>query len=391
MGKEKTVEELAQEALADSGFDTPTFQDQVFLKRVGKYALWAKPEPILILGETGTGKELVARAIHRLGGGKPEDFKHILCPGIPSGLIESTLFGHKRGAFTGAIKDQKGAFDIKDGTVFLDEIGDFPLELQPKLLKVLNDGTYIPVGDTKEKRTSCRVISATNRDIAHDDGYRRDLYQRIGVLVIRIPTLRDEIRKARIHSNMLNVFFTGYLWEKIGSAELTPEAINKLSSYHWPGNYRELKSVLTRAYVENQGNSKLRPRHSLVRQEYREEDLKRAAAEVEPGCAPFDPLPIKEEVIHGPFTVIDADMIQLDEDPQAATDDVSGKISGMNMLEAEAYAHRLHARILEEKMNSIPNLKGHLRGLGRSDYGTIRKRLKGQITTHRKKGQEIFS
>ncbi len=390
MGREMTVEELAQKALVDSGFDTPTFQDQVFLRRVGKYALWPKPEPILILGETGTGKELVANAIHKLSGrkGKP---KHVLCPGIPSGLIESSLFGYKRGAFSGALKTTPGYFDEKDGTIFLDEIGDFPLELQPKLLKVLNDGTYIPVGDTKERTTSCRVISATNRDIAHDDKYRKDLYHRIGVLVIRIPALRDEIRKASIHSNMLNVFFSGYLWERIGPGSLTPEAIDKLSSYHWPGNYRELKSVLTRAYVENQGNAKLKQGHSHVRQEYSEEDLKKAADEVEPGCPPFDPLPIKEEVLDGTFTVIDADMIQFDEDPQAATDDVSEKISGMNLLEAEAYAHRLHAHILEEKMNSIKNLKGHLRDLGRSDYATIRKRIRGQIDAHQKKGQEIIS
>ncbi len=345
----RTIAETLRDLWA-LGFETE-FHDETFLNRIASYA--PRSEPILIIGETGTGKDLIAQAIHNLSERKGR-FLPILCPGIPTSLIESHLFGHKKGSFTGAIKDRKGAFEqAENGTVFLDEIGDIPSEIQLKLLRVLNDGTYTPLGDDsgKEKKTNARIISATNKEILHESGYRRDLYERLGVLILRIPSLREIIQNAKIHGSDIYQYFNDFVHSNISQlCNITNDAIDKLISYNWPGNFRELKSVLLRAYIENEG--KLPPGKHLF--------LKLLGF----GDDGDDGLP----------TIIEASMIHFDtEVPLSHIVDVTD----MTILETLEYADRMRARIVDEKMQSIKNLRGTLitEGVPPKGYQNIRKKI----------------
>lgn len=207
--------------------------------------------PVLIQGETGTGKELVARAIHYNGPRREGPFVPVNCGAIPEALLESELFGHTRGAFTGAVTDKKGLFASADGgTIFLDEVSELPLSLQPKLLRVLQNGEVRRVGDTKPMRVDVRVISATNRNLDNlvkEGKFREDLYYRLNVIPIELPPLRE--RKEDIP--LLAAHFLRLSAARVGKriTGISEPALEKLSQYSWPGNIRQLENVIERAVV----------------------------------------------------------------------------------------------------------------------------------------------
>jgi len=207
--------------------------------------------PVLITGETGTGKELVAEAIHNLSRRAGKPLVKVNCSALPENLLESELFGYKKGAFTGAEKDKPGKFEAADGgTLFLDEIGDLSLSLQPKILRAIEKGEIEKLGDTKVSRVDVRVISATNKNIEEEvskGNFRSDLYFRISVFRIHIPPLRE--RKEDIIP--LAEFFIEKLNKKYGLGKkfLTKRAIQELLEWNYPGNVRELENILERAYL----------------------------------------------------------------------------------------------------------------------------------------------
>ena len=200
--------------------------------------------PVLIEGETGTGKEVMARLIHHLSSRRDHPFVDLNCAAIPENLFESELFGHEKGSFTGAVSDRKGRFELADGgSLFLDEIGEMPLLLQPKLLRVIQEGKISRVGSEKSLPVNVRLISATNKDLKQsaDEGrFRQDLFYRVKVLEIKTPSLRE--RKEDIPD--LVAFFV----EKYGKGpvRMTPEAMDMLVKYPFPGNVRELEHVIQR-------------------------------------------------------------------------------------------------------------------------------------------------
>jgi len=207
------------------------------------------PSTVAIHGESGTGKELVARAIHQLSDRAQKPFVAINCGGIPETLLESELFGHKKGAFTGAVEDKEGLFLIADGgTLFLDEIGEMPLALQVKMLRVLDNSRVMPVGGVSETPVNVRIISATNRDLEEmvkEGTFRADLFYRLNVIPIHVPPLRqraDDIPLLARHFVLNHA-------RKLGRAsiEITPEAMAALGKYSWMGNVRQLENVLERA------------------------------------------------------------------------------------------------------------------------------------------------
>jgi two-component system response regulator GlrR len=204
---------------------------------------------VLIFGESGTGKELLARAIHRASPRRERAFVAVNCGAIPEPLLESELFGHARGAFTGAVQAHKGLFQAADGgTIFLDEIGDMPLALQVKLLRVLQEGEVRPVGATQPVRVDVRVISATHRDLdAHraSGQFREDLYYRLNVVSLRLPALADR----REDIPLLATHFLGKLAERYHRPvpSLAPEAMAQLVAAEWPGNVRQLLNLLEQA------------------------------------------------------------------------------------------------------------------------------------------------
>ncbi len=206
--------------------------------------------PVLVQGETGTGKELIARLIHRLSGRDQERFVAINCSSLPANLVESILFGHVKGAFTGATADQIGKFEQADGgTLFLDEVGELPAEVQPKFLRVLQDGIIEPVGSKRGKRTNVRVVAATNVDLpqaVEKKEFREDLYYRLSFATIRLPPLRErrsDIPKIALH--MLDNLNKSMRRPK----RLSPEALTRLQAQAWRGNVRDLENVLGRSML----------------------------------------------------------------------------------------------------------------------------------------------
>ena len=204
--------------------------------------------PILILGETGTGKEVIAKFVHLLSGRSLDLFIPINCAAIPENLVESILFGHMKGAFTGAISDQLGKFDQADGgTLFLDELGELPLTMQAKLLRVLQDGIVEPVGAKKPHKVNVRIIAATNKHLSKaikNGQFREDLYYRLSVGEIYLPSLRE--RKSDITKIALTVL------DRINATlkkprRLSPRALARLQDHSWPGNIRDLENVLERS------------------------------------------------------------------------------------------------------------------------------------------------
>lgn len=206
---------------------------------------------VLISGETGTGKELIAHAIHEGSPRKRKPLITVNCAAIPSSLIESEFFGHEAGAFTGATKKREGRFEVADGgTIFLDEIGELLPDLQSKLLRVLQEGEFQPVGSSRTRKVDVRVIAATNRNLQEmirDGKFREDLYYRIHVFPISIPPLRDRGDDVIVLAKQFAEKFA----QKMGKKVLppTPECVRRLKAYHWPGNIRELQNVIERAVI----------------------------------------------------------------------------------------------------------------------------------------------
>jgi formate hydrogenlyase transcriptional activator len=206
---------------------------------------------VLLLGETGTGKELIARAIHNRSHRKNRALVKVNCAAIPSGLLESELFGHERGAFTGAITQKIGRVELADeGSLFLDEIGDIPLELQPKLLRVLQEREFERLGSTRTKKVDVRVVAATHRDLEEmmvAKEFRSDLYYRLNVFPISIPALRERPEDIPLLVRHFVQQFAGRMNKTIDAIPF--ETIEALSRYSWPGNIRELQNVIERAVV----------------------------------------------------------------------------------------------------------------------------------------------
>jgi formate hydrogenlyase transcriptional activator len=211
---------------------------------------------VLIYGETGTGKELIARAVHNLSSRGSNAFVKLNCAAIPTGLLESELFGHEKGAFTGAIAQRVGRFELAHrGTVFLDEIGEIPLELQPKLLRVLQEREFERLGSTRTLRTDARLIAATNRDLEElvaEQKFRSDLYYRLNVFPVRVPALRERPEDIPLLVRHFAQQFSRRMNKSIDS--IPSETITTLVRYHWPGNIRELQNVIERAVILSTGS-----------------------------------------------------------------------------------------------------------------------------------------
>ncbi|WP_438946658.1 sigma-54-dependent transcriptional regulator, partial [Sediminibacterium sp.] len=211
---------------------------------------------VLLHGETGTGKEVFAQAIHHNSGRSKKTFIAINCAAFSKELLENELFGHKAGAFTGAIKDSKGIFEeANGGTVFLDEIGEMPIDLQAKLLRVLESGQFLKVGDSKPTTVNLRIIAATNRNLQleiQQGHFREDLYYRISVFQIHLPPLRERTQDI----NELAQFFCLHFAEKLNKkqVQLSPEYLKALKAHPWKGNIRELKNVIERSLIISDGN-----------------------------------------------------------------------------------------------------------------------------------------
>jgi formate hydrogenlyase transcriptional activator len=210
---------------------------------------------VLIQGETGTGKELVARAIHGASGRRSRTFVKLNCAAIPSGLLESELFGHEKGAFTGAIAQKIGRFELANGgTLFLDEVGDIPLELQSKFLRVLQEQEFERLGSTRTIRVDIRLVAATNRDLGKmvaDKEFRSDLYYRLNVFPIMNPALRE--RQEDI--SPLVRYFTQKFARRMNKSidTISTETMRALAAYEWPGNIRELENFIERAVILSRG------------------------------------------------------------------------------------------------------------------------------------------
>jgi formate hydrogenlyase transcriptional activator len=227
------------------------------LRRVLKQVETVAPtdSTVLIYGETGTGKELIARALHNLSARKPGAFVKLNCAAIPTGLLESELFGHEKGAFTGAITQRIGRFELANrGTVFLDEIGEIPLELQPKLLRVLQEREFERLGSPRTLHTDARLIAATNRDLAamvEEQTFRSDLYYRLNVFPIRVPPLRERPEDIPLLVRHFVQQFSRRIGKHIDA--IPSETMNALVAYQWPGNIRELQNVIERAVILSRG------------------------------------------------------------------------------------------------------------------------------------------
>ena len=206
---------------------------------------------VLLLGETGTGKELVARAIHDRSNRRTRTMVKLNCAAIPTGLLESELFGHERGAFTGAIMQKTGRLELADqGTLFLDEVGDIPLELQPKLLRALQEREFERLGSTRTKKVDVRLIAATNCDLDRmmaEKRFRSDLYYRLNVFPIRIPPLRERSEDIPVLVRHFVDKYAGRMQKTIDTIPST--AMRELMRWHWPGNVRELENLVERAVI----------------------------------------------------------------------------------------------------------------------------------------------
>jgi formate hydrogenlyase transcriptional activator len=231
--------------------------ESTVLKRILKQVETVAPtdSTVLILGETGTGKELIARAIHSLSGRRERTFVKMNCAAIPTGLLESELFGHERGAFTGAIAQKIGRFELAhQGTLFLDEVGDIPLEMQSKLLRVLQEQEFERLGSTRTLRVDVRLVAATNQDLTQmiaDKEFRSDLYYRLNVFPITVPPLRERPQDIPL---LVRYFAQHYARRMRRRIETIPaETLAALSHYHWPGNIRELENLIERSMILSQG------------------------------------------------------------------------------------------------------------------------------------------
>jgi formate hydrogenlyase transcriptional activator len=259
--KDKLAQEklyLEEEIRSEMGFEQIIGNSPV-LKHVLELVNTVAPtdSTVLLLGETGTGKELIARAIHEHSRRKDRTFVKLNCAAIPTGLLESELFGHEKGAFTGAISQKIGRLELADhGTLFLDEVGDIPIEIQPKLLRALQEREFERLGSTHTRKVNVRLIAATNRDLEKmvaSREFRSDLYYRLHVFPIRIPPLRE--RKEDI-PQLVSYFvqkFAKQMQKKIET--ISPAVMKGLTAWEWPGNIRELENFIERAVIVTRGKS----------------------------------------------------------------------------------------------------------------------------------------
>lgn len=212
---------------------------------------------VLLTGETGTGKEVFAHAIHNAGTRNRQNFIAVNCSAFSKELLENELFGHKAGAFTGAVKDSKGIFEeANGGTVFLDEIGEMPLDLQAKLLRVLETGEFLKVGDSKNTKADVRIIAATNRDLQKEieaGNFREDLFYRIAVFQIQLPPLRERINDIEELANFFLMHFVAKTNSKVKG--MSPAYVEMLKLHSWKGNIRELKNVIERSVILSDGTT----------------------------------------------------------------------------------------------------------------------------------------
>jgi formate hydrogenlyase transcriptional activator len=212
---------------------------------------------VLINGETGTGKELIAHAIHNLSERRERTLVKVNCAAIPTGLLESELFGHEKGAFTGAIDRRIGRFELANqGTIFLDEVEDIPLELQSKLLRVLQEQEFERLGNSRTLRVDVRVVVATNADLTQlvaEKKFRSDLYYRLNVFPIAVPPLRERPEDIPLLVNFFAHKFSQRMKKSIES--VSKETMSALTSYHWPGNIRELQNLVERGVILSRGSS----------------------------------------------------------------------------------------------------------------------------------------
>ncbi len=257
--KEKLTQEklyLEDEIRTELNFEEIVGKSAV-LRRVLKQVATVAPtdSTVLIHGETGTGKELIARAIHNLSSRVSNAFVKLNCAAIPTGLLESELFGHEKGAFTGAIAQRIGRFELANrGTVFLDEIGEIPLELQPKLLRVLQEREFERLGSTRTLTTGARLIAATNRDLAsmvQEQKFRSDLFYRLNVFPVRVPSLRERPDDVPLLVRHFTEQCARRMNKKIET--ISTETLKQMRQYHWPGNIRELQNVIERAVILSAG------------------------------------------------------------------------------------------------------------------------------------------
>jgi formate hydrogenlyase transcriptional activator len=254
LSKEKLY--LEEEIRTEYNFEE-IIGESMTLKKVLKQVEVVAPtdSTVLILGETGTGKELLARAIHNLSGRRERTFVKMNCAAIPTGLLESELFGHERGAFTGAIATKVGRFELADGgTLFLDEVGDIPLELQSKLLRVLQEQEFERLGSTRTHKVNVRVVAATNQDLSdmvEKKEFRNDLYYRLNVFPLMIPPLRERREDIPVLVRYFTQKFARQLNRPID--RIPADTMDTLTAYAWPGNIRELENLVERAVILSTG------------------------------------------------------------------------------------------------------------------------------------------
>jgi formate hydrogenlyase transcriptional activator len=246
---------LQQEIKIDHNFEEIISQSLKFKQVLAQVEQVAKTDAtVLVLGESGTGKELLSRAVHNISHRKNRPLVKINCASLPANLIESELFGHEKGAFTGAIARKSGRFELADGgTIFLDEIGELPIELQSKLLRVLQEGEFERVGGTKTIKVNVRIIAATNRDLENEvaEGkFRPDLYYRLNVFPIHSIPLRERKEDIPLLVKHFVDKYSGQMGKQI--TNISKRVITALQSYHWPGNIRELENIIERALIISQ-------------------------------------------------------------------------------------------------------------------------------------------
>jgi DNA-binding NtrC family response regulator len=246
------LREQAQSQSGPSGLVGTSPRIQEVYRLALRYA--RKRQPVLIMGASGTGKELIARAVHNWGANAEEPFLPIDCSALSPHLVESELFGHTRGSFTGAVQDRPGLLaSARKGTAFLDEIGELPVDLQAKLLRALQEREFRPVGSNKAVPLEARIVAATNRDLleaSRDGKFRSDLYYRLNVLSVKLPLLRD--RRSDIPA-LAHSFILRHGGPEEGIMGIAPDAMERLMGYDWPGNVRELENVVQRALAVTAG------------------------------------------------------------------------------------------------------------------------------------------
>jgi len=262
---EKLKDKLAQEKLyledeirTEFNFDAIIGQSPALRKVLQMVETVANSDStVLLLGETGTGKELIARAVHSHSRRKQRTFVKLNCAAIPTGLLESELFGHEKGAFTGAISQKVGRLELADqGTLFLDEVGDIPIEIQPKLLRALQEREFERLGSTHTKKVNVRLVAATNRDLEKmiaSKEFRSDLYYRLNVFPIRIPPLRERPDDVPLLVRYFAEKFSRQMQKSIES--IPAESMSKLRQWHWPGNIRELENLIERSVILTNGSA----------------------------------------------------------------------------------------------------------------------------------------